>query len=262
MADIERLSIAGVCLDVATRADILARVLAWSRNTQSRSKIVCFVNAFSIVSASKDKELLRAINDSDLSIADGVPVAWLGRRVAGAPIDRVSGPDLMHRFLSDPVYADLRHFVYGGGQEPLDRLEFRYNLGGTLRPRRIVGTYSPPYRDLTEQEEDAFLARMVSLKPDILWVCLGTDRQEKWMARMRDRLSVPVILGVGAAVDFLSGTKSRAPVWMQRAGLEWLFRLASEPRRLWRRYLIGNVVFLRLASAELVRARSRQGDAV
>ncbi len=195
-------------------------------------------------------------------MADGAPVAWLGRVLARRHVERLSGPDLMHRMLTDPACSDLRHFVYGGSQDALDRLEFRYNRAGIPGPKRIIGTYSPPFREPTPDEEQEFADRLTRLQPHILWVCLGTSRQEKWMARMRDRLHVPLMAGVGAAVDFLSGSKARAPRWMQRLGLEWLFRFATEPHRLWRRYLVGNVVFLRFALIELWRRRGASGGNV
>lgn len=253
-------SVSGVRLDAAAALDMTLRVASWCHARGGRPRTVCFVNAFSIASASKDDEFLAAINDSDLSIIDGVPVAWVGRRLVGGPCDRLSGPDLMHALLSNPAFADIRHFVVGGEPAALDRLEFRYSRGGTSRPRRIVGTWAPPFRELTADEESGFIARLDDLRPDIVWVCLGTARQEKWMSRIRHRLNVPVLAGVGAAVDFLSGTKRRAPRWMQRCGLEWLFRLGTEPRRLWRRYLIGNLVFLRLAAAELWRHRAARQE--
>jgi len=255
--------VGGVRLDAARESDLVERVAAWARaRGDGRPRTVCFVNAFSIVSAAKDEPFRQAINRSDLSVVDGVPVAWVGRRLVGGPCDRLSGPDLMHRLLSDVRFADIRHFVLGGEQGALDRLEFRYSLGGTQTPRRIVGTYSPPFRPMTSAEESALVQRLDALKPDVVWVCFGTARQEKWMAATRHRVNAGVLAGVGAAVDFLSGNKSRAPRWMQRLGLEWFFRLASEPRRLWRRYLIGNAQFMKLAAAELWRSRSTRQEHV
>lgn len=257
----ERFHIANVRLDAATEAAIVQQVSAWCRETNHRARTVCFVNAYSVVAASKDREMLEAINGADMSVADGVPVAWLGRRLSGLPCERLSGPDLMHHLLTASEHRKIRHFVYGGDQSSLERLEFRYNRGGTRIPRPIVGTYSPPYRELTSEEETHLVSRLDSLKPDIVWVCLGTGKQEKWMARMRDRVRVPVLAGVGAAVDFLSGGKPRAPRWMQRVGMEWSFRLATEPTRLWRRYLLGNVIFLGLAGVELFQQTPRRNRA-
>lgn len=252
--------LAGIRLDAATAADIIARVASFCRLRDGRTRSVCFVNAFSIVSAQEDPEFAKAINESDLSVIDGVPVAWVGRRLTREACERLSGPDLMHLMLSEPAYADLRHFVYGGSEETLRRLEFRYSRGGTQNPRRIVGAWSPPFRELTPQEETALMTTLSALKPDIMWVCLGTARQEKWMAAMKDKLGVPVLAGVGAAVDFLSGNKSRAPRWMQNIGLEWLYRLATEPRRLWRRYILGNISFIMLAAAEILKRRPPRGE--
>jgi len=257
--------VGSVRLDARSEGEIIETVAAWARD-RARSgdavatRTVCFVNAWSIASASRDEDFRRAINECDLSVVDGVPPAWVGRRLAGTPCDRLSGPDLMHRLLTAPEHSDLTHFVYGGDAEALARLDFRYSAGGTRRPRRIVGTFSPSLGDPRPDEEASFLARLEETRPDILWVCLGTARQEKWMARMKSRLEVPVMAGVGAAIDFLSGGKRRAPRWLQRPGLEWLFRLATEPRRLWRRYLVGNILFARLATAALLRRRERGTD--
>ncbi|HKY32141.1 MAG TPA: WecB/TagA/CpsF family glycosyltransferase [Candidatus Polarisedimenticolia bacterium] len=248
--------IAGATLDALSAGLVFERLVLWRGSVIKRPRTICFVNAFSIVTAAKDPEFLKAINSSDLAVLDGAPLAWMGRLMTGMPCDRLSGPDFMHALLTRPEYSGLRHFVLGGSQAALDRLEFKYNRGGTASPRKVVGTWSPPFRELTPEEERGFVDRMAELRPDVLWVCLGTARQEKWMARMREILDVPVMAGVGAAVDFLSGNKPRAPRWMQSAGLEWLFRLVSEPRRLWRRYLVGNVRFLRLALMELWRHRA------
>ncbi len=245
-------SIGGVRLDVLSSSEVGPTLERWCASSD-RSNLVFFVNAYSIVSAGKDAPFAAALNEADLSVADGVPVAWVGSHMTGMRCERLSGPDLMHEMLTAERFSHLRHFVFGGTQAALDRLEFRYNRGGTIKPQRIVGTFSPPFRQMTIEEEGAFIRRIEQVRPHILWVCLGTARQEKWMASMRSRVPVPVMAGVGAAVDFLSGQKSRAPRWMQRAGLEWLFRLATEPRRLWRRYLVGNVLFLRLAGLEIWR---------
>ena len=254
-----RFTVAGVNLDGLSRQQVLERIAHWCRKHDGRSRSVSFVNAFSIVMASRDPGLMAAINGCDLSVIDGVPVSWVGRRLVDAPCERFSGPDLMHQLLRDPDYADITHFVYGGDQASLERLAFRYNRGGTVKPARIIGTHSPPYRNLSPEEEADVISRIENLSPDIVWVCLGTGRQEEWMARMSNRLHGPVLAAVGAAVDFLSGNKPRAPRIMQKAGLEWLFRLATEPRRLWRRYLIGNIEFLRLAGAEIRRRHPQRG---
>ena len=248
-------SIAGVRLDALPVEAVGDTIAAWCGAPAGRPRTVCLVNAFSIASASRDTAFRDAINTADLSVTDGAPVAWLGRWFTGSPCERLSGPDLMHAMLSDSRWSSIRHFVYGGDPDSLGRLEERYNR--STEPPRIVGSWSPPYRDLTPAEEEALVARLNGVNTDIIWVCLGTAKQEKWMARMAPRLQARVLAGVGAAVDFLSAGKPRAPRWMQRAGLEWLFRLASEPRRLWRRYLIGNVVFMRLAGRELLKRRAR-----
>ncbi|MGH9870465.1 MAG: WecB/TagA/CpsF family glycosyltransferase [Candidatus Polarisedimenticolia bacterium] len=255
-------SLGGVRLDGGSHEHIVSQILEWCASPSFTTRIVTLVNAYSLASALDDPEFHEALNRADISIPDGAPVAWISRWLSGQRFERFSGPDLMHTLLTLPDRDSIKHFVYGGSADALDRLELRYNHGMATVRRRIVGSYAAPFRELSIEEEQAFKARLEELKPDILWVCLGTARQEKWMARMSHKLNVPVMAGVGAAVDFLSGTKPRAPRWLQRAGLEWLFRLVTEPRRLWKRYLIGNVIFLRLAVSELWQHLStRRGHA-
>ena len=141
-----------------------------------------------------------------------------------------------------PSRKGYRHFFYGGGPGLAERLAER--LGERFDGLQIVGTWSPPFRDLTAAEELAMIDRIASSKPDIVWVGLSTPKQERWMARYIGRLPAAVLIGVGAAFDMHAGVKKQAPPWMQRSGLEWLFRLATEPRRLWRRYLTNNPRFV------------------
>jgi N-acetylglucosaminyldiphosphoundecaprenol N-acetyl-beta-D-mannosaminyltransferase len=148
------------------------------------------------------------------------------------------------------IKKGYRHFFYGGGPGVAERLAKRLQerFGGLL----IAGTWSPPFGELTAADEEAMIDRITSSKPDIVWVGLSTPKQERWMARYVGRLPVPVLIGVGAAFDMHAGLKRQAPRWMQRSGLEWLFRLATEPRRLWRRYLLNNPRFIcRLALQSL-----------
>jgi N-acetylglucosaminyldiphosphoundecaprenol N-acetyl-beta-D-mannosaminyltransferase len=246
--------IGGVRLDLVPNQEVPRLVARWCVSA-GLPHIVVFVNAYRIVTAGRDPHFLEALNSSDLSISDGSPVAWVASRLSGVRCDRLGSQDFMHTLLTDPACAHLTHFIYGGSQEALDRIAFRYNRGGMVQPRRIVGTCSPPARDLTSKEEEDLIQRLHTLRPDILWVCLETARQEKWMAAMRSRLPVRVMAGVESAVDLLSGQKPRTPRWMRAWGIEWSFRLMVEPRRLWKRDLIGNALFLRLVLRELWRHR-------
>jgi N-acetylglucosaminyldiphosphoundecaprenol N-acetyl-beta-D-mannosaminyltransferase len=190
--------------------------------------------------------------------ADGMPLVWLSRRRAptGAEIERVYGPDLMLAAFARSESAGWRHFLYGSTPETLVCLEA--NLHERFPRARVVGSYSPPFRSLDAGEEAAVEAEIAAARPDIVWVGLSTPKQERWMADHVARLHVPVLVGVGAAFDFHAGLKRQAPRWAQRAGLEWLFRLATEPRRLAGRYLRNNPRFVWMLVRQAVRDRAAQ----
>ncbi|MGP0018971.1 MAG: WecB/TagA/CpsF family glycosyltransferase [Candidatus Sulfotelmatobacter sp.] len=200
-----------------------------------------------IAEARADSEFRRALDSADLVVPDGMPLVWLARWHRHPLRRRVYGPELMETFCRE-TGATYRHFFYGGGPGTAER------LAESLRKRygiAVVGTYCPPFRPLTEEEQGDVTSRIEAVSPDILWVGLSTPKQEKWMLQNRRQLSVRVMLGVGAAFDLNSGRTRQAPAWMRERGLEWLFRLLSEPQRLWRRYLISipkaaGLVFLEL----------------
>jgi N-acetylglucosaminyldiphosphoundecaprenol N-acetyl-beta-D-mannosaminyltransferase len=202
--------------------------------------------------AQHDPSFKQILNSADLVVPDGMPLVWRGRWHGHALRKRVSGSELMEAFcrLTGDRYS---HFLYGGGTGVPEL------LAETLRQKfgtRVVGSYSPPFRLLTRGEKDEIAARIQAAIPDVLWVGLSTPKQEHWMAEYRERLQVPVILGVGAAFDFHIGKVKRAPAWMQETGLEWMFRLLMEPRRLWRRYLIYGSQFVWNNSLEILKIRT------
>jgi N-acetylglucosaminyldiphosphoundecaprenol N-acetyl-beta-D-mannosaminyltransferase len=206
---------------------------------------VCTVN--DVVHSLQSPAVRESLNRAWLTTPDGMPLVWWGRRASSSAVSRVYGPDLLRAILTDARHRDTRHFFYGGGPGVMARL-----LAGTsaLNPAaRIAGTITPPFRALTAAEEDATAAEINAAHPDIVWVGLGCPKQNLWMVRFRPLLEAPIVVGVGAAFDFLAGVKRQAPRWMQRSGLEWLFRLVAEPRRLWRRYLVSNTVFVAHALA-------------
>jgi N-acetylglucosaminyldiphosphoundecaprenol N-acetyl-beta-D-mannosaminyltransferase len=173
---------------------------------------------------------------------DGMPLVWLSRLWGNPSVQRVCGPDLLPACCARGVRTGLRHFFYGAAEGVAGRLAER--LRSRFPGLAVVGTYSPPYRPLTAAEDEEVVQRINDAEPDIVWVGLSTPKQERWMAAHVGRLSAPVLLGVGAAFDIHAGLVPRAPGWIQRTGLEWLFRLGAEPRRLWRRYLINNPAFV------------------
>ena len=169
---------------------------------------------------------------------------------------RVYGPELMARYCERSVDTGVSMYLYGGRNQGA-LVQLALNLRRRYPGVRIVGGYSPPYRDLRPEEEDAIADEMNRSGADIVWIGVGAPKQEKWMAAMRDRLDAAVLVGVGAAFDFHAGLVPQAPNWMQSAGLEWAYRLAREPRRLWRRYARYNPRFVTAFAGQYLRYRSR-----
>jgi N-acetylglucosaminyldiphosphoundecaprenol N-acetyl-beta-D-mannosaminyltransferase len=225
-------------------------IVQWIKTGQRT--YVCVAPVATIVDCQRNEEYKNIINNAGMTTPDGMPLVWLGRRKGCPAIRRTYGPDLMQAFLSLSENREYRHYFYGGSLETnrklIERLKEQY-------PQlKIVGSYAPPFREACEMERGEILEQIDQSQPDVLWVGLGSPKQDYWLARHRGRLKVPVMVGVGAAFDFLAGTKPQAPRWMQRSGLEWIFRLCCEPRRLWRRYLIGNSVFLYLLLKESLKS--------
>jgi N-acetylglucosaminyldiphosphoundecaprenol N-acetyl-beta-D-mannosaminyltransferase len=204
---------------------------------------LCVAATHTVMAAQEDPSLNQAVCAADFTVPDGQPLVWalnlLGHRVA----DRVYGPELMDRACARAARTGQRFYLYGGRHQGA-----LAQLARVLRLRhpglQIVGGHVPPFRELTDAEEEAVAADIRRSGADVVWVGIGVPKQEKWMARMRHRVGAPVFVGVGAAFDFHAGLIPQAPAWMQRLGLEWLFRLAHEPRRLWRRYLRYNPRFV------------------
>lgn len=223
-----------------------------SRFGEARAVHLC--NAYTLSLAARDEEFRQTLRAGDLNFPDGHPVTQIGRRRGFSEMTaRAYGPDLMLAVLDAGRQRGLRHYLYGGGPEVVEALAKR--LHTRLPGIEVVGRESPPFRELTGREAGEMAMRIRSAAPDVVWVGLGTPRQDEFVASHAVSLGTTLV-GVGAAFDFLAGRKPQAPDWMQRHGLEWAFRLASEPRRLWRRYLIGNTVFVyHVAREELALRR-------
>lgn len=226
------INLLGVRISSLNLPEAVQRIL---QAVQRRDKgYVCVCGAHGLVDCQTDPELKQVFNGAFLATPDGMPLVWELHRRGHPQAGRVYGPDLMLELFAQGQQAGLRHFLYGATPQTLEKL--RCGLLRKSPEALIVGSYAPPFRPLTEAEERD-TARMINqTAADIVWVGLSAPKQERWMARMRDRLEAPVLIGVGAAFDFHAGNIPQAPTWMQQAGLEWLFRLAAEPRRLWRRY--------------------------
>lgn len=214
---------------------------------------VCCATAYNVNLARQDDLLRRAYNRSFLTTPDGMPLVWLGRWHGHKNVTRVYGPDLMEAVCDAGRTNGLRHFFYGGDVGVATQL--RDALNKRFPGLQVVGTFTPPFRALTDAELADLRAQVAAAQPDVIWVGLSSPAQEHFMAAHGAALETGLLIGVGAAFDFLSGRVRQAPRWMQRSGLEWLHRLATEPRRLWRRYLVHNPMFVIRTWAQLTGLR-------
>jgi N-acetylglucosaminyldiphosphoundecaprenol N-acetyl-beta-D-mannosaminyltransferase len=215
---------------------------------------VCACNVHTVMASSEDPELQTALRLASLNVPDGQPLVWAINALGHPLAERVYGPELMSRACARAVESDHRFYLYGGRNQGA-LVQLALNLRQRHPGVKIVGGYSPPHRPLTEEEEDAIAAEINQARADVVWVGIGVPKQEKWMARMRARLEAPVLVGVGAAFDFHAGLVPQAPDWIQERGLEWAYRLAQEPRRLWRRYLRYNPRFVGAFARQLAAER-------
>ncbi len=204
---------------------------------------VCAAAVHSVMVGQDDPLMKQALADSVITVPDGMPIVWAANMLGEDLPNRVYGPELMRRYCNRSLENGHRVWLYGGRDQGA-LVQLALNLRRKHPGIRIVGGYSPPYRSLTHEEEEAIADQINEARPDVLWVGIGVPKQEKWMVRMRDRIDVPVMCAVGAAFDFHAGRVSQAPRWMQERGLEWTYRIAQEPRRLLPRYLYTNPRFM------------------
>jgi len=218
-----------------------------------RKGYICVTGVHGVIEAQDDAAFRHILNDAFLNTTDGMPLVWLGKRAVGASVDRVYGPDLMLEVFAATRSGEFTHFFYGGAPGVADELKAR--LETRFPGVRVVGTFCPPFRPLNPAEDAALAATVSEAKPDFMWVGLSTPKQERFMAEYLRRLDVTLMAGVGAAFDFHSGRVRQAPHWIQRSGFEWLYRLAMQPRRLARRYLVNNPRFVFGVALQLVGLR-------
>jgi N-acetylglucosaminyldiphosphoundecaprenol N-acetyl-beta-D-mannosaminyltransferase len=249
---ISRVNILGVGVSAVNIPAVLKTIEGWVE--QREPHYVCVSPVHSIMESHRDEHLRRIHNAAGLVTPDGMPLVWLSRIMGFREVEQVCGSDLLLAVCQHFTPQGYRHFFYGGTPDVLKQL--LEQLLSRFPTLQIAGTYAPPFRSLTSAEAAAVVERINQVKPDIVWVGLGAPKQERWMADHVGRLHTSVLIGVGAAFDFHAGTKKRAPRWMQRCGLEWLFRLLMEPRRLWQRYLINNPWFLWLLLCQALGRKS------
>jgi N-acetylglucosaminyldiphosphoundecaprenol N-acetyl-beta-D-mannosaminyltransferase len=211
---------------------------------------VCVCNVHTVMASAEDPQLRSALLDSSLNVPDGQPLVWALNLLGHSLDDRVYGPELMARSCARAVDSGQRMYLYGGRNQGA-LVQLALNLRQRYPGVRIVGGYSPPHRPLSAEERAAVTKEINDSRADVVWVGIGVPKQEKWMAEMREDLKAPVLIGVGAAFDFHAGLVPQAPPWLQESGLEWAYRLAHEPRRLWRRYTRYNPRFVAAFTRQL-----------
>jgi N-acetylglucosaminyldiphosphoundecaprenol N-acetyl-beta-D-mannosaminyltransferase len=251
MQPISRANILGVGVSAVNMATTLQVIEGWIARRERH--YVCVTGVHGVMESQRDARLRQIHNSAGLVTPDGMPLVWLSRAHGLRGVTRVYGPDLMLGMCERSVSLAYRHYFYGGSDGVAQRLADR--LCELFPGMSVAGAYSPPFRPLTADEDETIMHMINDTNPDLVWVGLSTPKQELWMAAHVDRLVAPVLLGVGAAFDFHAGTKRQAPSWMQRIGLEWSFRLMTEPRRLWKRYLVNNPSFVFLVALQTLGLR-------
>jgi len=252
---LERFEVAGVPVALINM-DIACEEVQ-RRITERLGGYVIFRDINGIVLANRDEQVLAAHRAAALVAPDGMPLVWLGRRMGRKDVSRVYGPDFTLEFCRRSEHLGFRHFFYGSIDSVAEKLVLE--LKQRFPELVVCGRYSPPFRSMSDSSWADDIARIRAAKADIVWVGLGTPKQELWMHQHASELPECVLLGVGAAFDFHSKTKPQAPRWIRQAGFEWLFRLLTEPRRLGRRYLIGIPEFLWLLATRGYKAETPLG---
>lgn len=238
-------------IDATSWQEAVDTLLQWARGRQSR--YVCICNVHVVVTAKQNPQFSRIINEADMATPDGMPLAWVLRSRGFPGQERINGPDLLWRLCGYAEKEELSIFLYGSTSNTLELLADRLR---TMFPRLVIaGAVSPPFRDLTDEEDCKMTDLINESGATIVFVGLGCPKQEFWMAAHRGKVR-GVMIGVGAAFDYHAGTLKRAPIWMQQHGLEWFFRLVSEPQRLWKRYLVTNSLFLFYLAVGIFKRRN------
>lgn len=244
------IDVLGMRVDMVQIPDVLCAIENWIIN-KLFGNYISVSNVDSAVWSRKNVDFRNAVNNSSLSVPDGMALVLLARLYGYSLKRRVYGPELMEEFCKLANNMGYTNYFYGSTKEVLDKLT--KNLLIRFPNLKIAGVYSPPFRKLNKEEDMQIIKIINEAQPDVIWVGTGCPKQEIWMYEHKDKLKVAVMVGVGAAFDFYAGTKRQAPYWMREHGLEWFFRLMTEPRRLWKRYIVGGAVFVYNIVPDLAR---------
>jgi N-acetylglucosaminyldiphosphoundecaprenol N-acetyl-beta-D-mannosaminyltransferase len=249
-----RQNILGFGFDFVSYDHVINAIHHWRRMRQSR--LIALVNPFSVLLGHQDKGMAKAIRSSSLVLPDGVGIVLAAALLGDTKTSRITGPTLMLKLCDASRQSGLRHYFYGGSEQTVKQLVSR--LSQQFPGLQIAGWDAPPFRPLTENEDNQAVQRINAAHPDIVWVGLGAPKQEKWMLAHLGKIHTAALIGVGAAFDFHAGTKKWAPSWMRRCGLEWLHRLCQEPGRMARRNW-GSLIFLRKVLRQAIRRKLHPG---
>lgn len=217
---------------------------------------VCVTSVHGVMEAQKDPAFKRILNHGMMNLPDGMPLVWVGKLQGEEDIDRVFGPEFFNEICRLSVTRGYRHFLYGGAQGVAH--ELKTSMEQRFPGIEVVGTYTPPFRPLSDQEEGDVVAQIHASLADVVWIGLSTPKQERFMARFADKLQVPLLVGVGAAFDYHTGRIKDCPAWVKRSGLQWFHRLLQDPKRLWRRYLRNNPLFVWKIFFQFLRSKGNE----
>lgn len=235
--DFEVCGIVGVC--AFTKKQLIKEI--FSLPVEPVSATVDLAGVPAVISAKENSEVAEMYENATMTIMDGMPIVKIGRK-KGFDCERCAAPDIMGPIFKESIVQGKTHYFYGGKNDDV-LVKLRQNLEREYPGINIVGMYSPPFRALTDDEDDQICSIINELHPDFLWVGIGAPKQEMWMWKHQEKINSTIMLGVGAGFNFFAGTLDKAPEWMEKASLEWLFRLLKEPKRLWRRYLLGGIKY-------------------
>ena len=244
-----RCNILDVLVSPVNISTAVASILKWIERKERH--YVCVTGVHGVMECQRDENLKKIHNLSGMAVPDGMPLVWAGKIYGFSKMDRVYGPDLMIEVSRASVKKNFTHFLYGGEIGIAEKL--KDCLERKFPGIKVKETFTPPFRPLNEEEEKELIQLVDECKPDIFWVGLSTPKQERFMAEYLPKLDVKVMVGVGAAFDILTGRTKDAPNWIKKIGMQWFFRLCQEPRRLWKRYLYNNPVFVYKFTRQLLR---------
>jgi len=247
-----RCDVLGVGISSVNMPLAVARIQEWIASHSQQ--YVCITGVHGVIESQWDPKLKAIHNAAGMVTPDGMPMVWINHLRGFDHVQRVYGPDLMLAMCQESLSRGYKHFFYGGGDGVAELLKER--LTARFPGLQVVGTYCPPFRKMSDDEDRQLIERIAQSGADIVWVGLSTPKQEYWMSEHLGRIAAPVMIGVGAAFDFHAGLKRQAPLWMQRSGLEWFYRLATEPRRLWKRYLRNNPLFVWYVLLQWLKVRN------